>query len=336
MTNSNEAVRGKGVFITGADGFIGSHLTELLVNSGATVRAMVYYNSWNERGWLKDIDPRILANIELFQGDIRDADRVRAGVSGCDYVFHLSSLIAIPYSYEAPRAYVDTNVTGALNVLQACRDSDNLTRLIHVSTSEVYGSAQQVPIAESHPLVGQSPYSASKIGADKMAESYYLSFGLPVVVARPFNTFGPRQTARAVIPTIASQLLAGCQKLALGAISPTRDFNYVTDTARGMLALALCKAAEGRVVNIGSGEEWSIEQTARLLMDIVGRQVEICCDESRIRPEKSEVNRLLADNSLIHGLTDWRTQVPFKKGLEHTTQWIQQNLHCFDVSAYAR
>lgn len=336
MINSNEAVRGKKVFVTGADGFIGSHLTELLVNSGATVRAMVYYNSWNERGWLKDIDPQILANIELFQGDIRDADRVRAGVSGCDYVFHLSSLIAIPYSYEAPRAYVDTNVTGALNVLQACRESDSLVRLIHVSTSEVYGSAQQVPIAESHPLVGQSPYSASKIGADKMAESYYLSFSLPVVIARPFNTFGPRQTARAVIPTIASQLLAGCQELKLGAISPTRDFNFVTDTARGMLALALCKAAEGSVVNIGSGEEWSIEQTARLLMDIVGRQVEISCDESRIRPEKSEVNRLLADNSLIRGLTDWRSQIPFKIGLEQTTRWIEQNLHYFDVSSYAR
>lgn len=336
MTNSNEKMRGKKVFVTGADGFIGSHLTELLVNSGATVRAMVYYNSWNERGWLKDIDPQVLEDMELFQGDIRDGDRVRAGVSGCDYVFHLSSLIAIPYSFEAPRAYVDTNVTGALNVLQACRDSDSLTRLIHVSTSEVYGSAQQVPIAESHPLVGQSPYSASKIGADKMAESYYMSFGLPVVIARPFNTFGPRQTARAVIPTIASQLLAGCQELKLGALSPTRDFNFVTDTARGMHALALCEAAEGCVVNIGSGEEWSILQTARLLMDIVGRQVEIFCDESRIRPEKSEVNRLLADNSLIHGLTGWRSQVPFKTGLEHTTQWIQRNLHCFDVSSYAR
>jgi NAD dependent epimerase/dehydratase len=336
MTISYEAVREKKVFVTGADGFIGSHLTELLVNSGATVRAMVYYNSWNERGWLKDIDPQILANIELFQGDIRDADRMRLGVSGCDYVFHLSSLIAIPYSYEAPRAYVDTNVTGALNVLQACRDSDSLVRLIHVSTSEVYGSAQKLPIAETHPLVGQSPYSASKIAADKIAESYYLSFGLPLVIARPFNTFGPRQTARAVIPTIASQLLGGCQELKLGAISPTRDFNFVTDTARGMLALALCKAAEGRVVNIGSGEEWSIEQTARLLMDIVGRKVEIQCDESRIRPEKSEVNRLLADNSLIHGLTDWRTQVSFNKGLEYTTRWIERNLQCFDLSSYAR
>lgn len=336
MSNRLEAISGKKVFVTGADGFIGSHLVEELVCCGADVRAMVYYNSWNERGWLKDIAPTVIDNIELFSGDIRDTERVRDGVRGCEYVFHLSSLIAIPYSYEAPRAYVETNVSGALNVLQACRDSDSLTRLVHVSTSEVYGSAQQVPIPESHPLVGQSPYSASKIGADKMAESYHLSFGLPVVTARPFNTFGPRQTARAVIPTIASQLLGGCKELRLGALTPTRDFNFVTDTARGMLALGLCSAAEGRVVNIGSGEEWSIEQTARLLMEVTGREVEIHSEETRIRPEKSEVNRLVADNSLIHELTAWRTLVPFNKGLEETARWIERNLNLFDVGAYAR
>lgn len=336
MSKVYEAIYGKKVFVTGADGFIGSHLVEQLVYCGADVRAMVYYNSWNECGWLKDVPSSVIENVELFRGDIRDTERVREGVRGCDYVFHLSSLIAIPYSYEAPRAYVETNVTGALNVLQACRDSDSLTRLVHVSTSEVYGSAQQVPIPESHPLVGQSPYSASKIGADKMAESYYLSFDLPVVTARPFNTFGPRQTARAVIPTIASQLLAGCKELHLGALTPTRDFNFVTDTARGMLALGLCHEAEGRVVNIGSGEEWSIEQTAKLLMEAVGREVEIICDEARVRPEKSEVNRLIADNSLIHQLTEWRTNVPFTEGLRETARWIERNLHLFDVKTYAR
>lgn len=336
MKKSIESISGKNVFVTGADGFIGSHLVELLVSRGADVRAMVYYNSWNERGWLRDVSADTLKNIELFNGDVRDAERVREGVRGCDYVFHLSSLIAIPYSYEAPRSYVDTNVVGALNVLQACRESDTLNRLVHVSTSEVYGSAQQVPISESHPLVGQSPYSASKIGADKMAESFHLSFGLPVVIARPFNTFGPRQTARAVIPTIASQLVSGCPALRLGALTPTRDFNYVTDTACGMIALALCSQAEGRVVNIGSGEEWSIEQTAKMLMEVAGLEVQILCEEQRMRPENSEVNRLLADNSLIHSLTDWRSEVSFRQGLEKTVEWIKRNIHHFDISTYAR
>jgi NAD dependent epimerase/dehydratase len=336
MNKRNESISGKRVFVTGADGFIGSHVVELLVSLGADVRAMVYYNSWSERGWLRDVSPGTLQNVELFNGDVRDAERVREGVRGCEYVFHLSSLIAIPYSYEAPRSYVETNVTGALNVLQACRESNALMRLVHVSTSEVYGSAQQVPISESHPLVGQSPYSASKIAADKMAESYHLSFGLPVVTARPFNTFGPRQTARAVIPTIASQLVSGCSVLRLGAVSPTRDFNYVTDTARGMIALALCPNADGKVVNIGSGEEWSIEKTARLLMEMTGCDVQISCEEERMRPANSEVNRLLADNMLIHSLTDWRSEVPFRRGLENTVEWITRNIKYFDVSSYAR
>lgn len=333
---TQESISGKKVFVTGADGFIGSHLVELLVASGAHVRAMTYYNSWNEKGWLRDVPAQTLANVELFSGDIRDAERVRQGVRDCDYVFHLSSLIAIPYSYDAPRSYVETNVVGALNVLQACRESGSLIRLVHVSTSEVYGSAQQVPISESHPLVGQSPYSASKIAADKMAESFRLSFDLPVVVARPFNTFGPRQTARAVIPTIASQLVAGRPSLKLGALSPTRDFNFVTDTAAGMLALALCPNAEGEVVNIGSGEEWSIARTVELLCEIVGRQVEVFSDEARIRPEKSEVNRLLADNRKISSLTGWRTQVSFREGLERTVDWISRNLAHFDVDHYAK
>ena len=332
----SETIAGKRVFVTGADGFIGSHLVELLVAAGARVRALVYYNSWNEKGWLRDLPPATLGQVETLTGDVRDAERVRQGVQGCDCVFHLASLIAIPYSYDAPRSYVDTNVVGALNVLQACRESDALTRLVHVSTSEVYGTARQVPIPESHPLVGQSPYSASKIAADKLAESYHLSFKLPVVTARPFNTFGPRQTARAVIPTIASQLLAGRERLTLGALHPTRDFNFVTDTARGMLALALCRAAEGEVVNIGSGAEHSIAETVDLLCEIVGRKVAIVTDEERIRPEKSEVNRLLADNSRIAALTGWRSDVPFREGLARTVDWIGRNLALFDVDRYAR
>jgi NAD dependent epimerase/dehydratase len=331
-----ESIIGKKVFVTGADGFIGSHLVELLVAAGAEVRAMLYYNSWNVKGWLNDIPREVLDGVELFSGDIRDSERVRQGVDGCDYVFHLSSLIAIPYSYEAPRSYLETNVMGALNVLQACRDSDTLTRLVHVSTSEVYGTAQQIPISESHPITGQSPYSASKIAADKIVESFYLSFDLPVVTARPFNTFGPRQTARAVIPTIASQLISGRSALKLGSLSPTRDFNFVTDTAAGMLALALCKEAEGEVVNIGSGEEWSIAQTLEILCDIVGRKAEVVLDERRIRPEKSEVNRLIADNSKIINLTDWRSEVSFREGLIQTVEWIERNLMYFDVDNYSK
>ncbi len=332
----SESLNGKNVFVTGADGFIGSHLVEILVTAGANVRALVYYNSWNASGWLKDVPQSILSQVELYVGDIRDAERIRQGVKGCDYVFHLSSLIAIPYSYDAPRSYVETNVVGALNILQACRESDTLARLVHVSTSEVYGSAQTVPISEDHPLVGQSPYSASKIAADKMAESFYLSFGLPVVTARPFNTFGPRQTARAVIPTIASQLISGKQELKLGSLNPTRDFNFATDTALGMLALALCPAAEGQVINIGSGEEWSIAKTLEMLCEITGRNPNIITDDERIRPEKSEVNRLLANNTRILQLTGWKSAVPFRNGLEKTVHWIEKNMNYFDVDRYSK
>ena len=332
----SDTIARRTVFVTGADGFIGSHLVELLVSAGARVRAMVLYNSWNEIGWLRDIPADVRSHVEILTGDIRDIERVRQGVTGCEYVFHLSSLIAIPYSYDASRSYVDTNVLGALNVLQACRESSTLVRLVHVSTSEVYGTAQQVPISESHPLVGQSPYSATKIAADKLAESFHLSFGLPVVVARPFNTFGPRQTARAVIPTIAAQLLAGCDVLKLGSLEPTRDFNYVTDTAAGMLALALCPEAEGQVVNIGSGTESSIRETVDLLCDIVQRRVSVETDAGRVRPGPSEVQRLVADNRRIIELTGWRSQVPFRAGLERTVQWIEQNLKYFRPEVYAR
>ena len=331
-----ESINGKRVFVTGADGFIGSHLVELLVEYGAEVRALVFYNSWNEIGWLKDIPQGMLDQVEIVRGDVRDGDHMRELVSGCEYVMHLASLIAIPYSYHAPRSYVATNINGALNILQACRDSDTLTRLVHVSTSETYGTAQYVPIDEKHPMVGQSPYSASKIGADKMAESYYLSFDLPVVTARPFNTFGPRQTARAVIPTIASQLIAGREQLKLGALTPTRDFNFVTDTARGMLALALSDNTNGEVINIGTGEEWSIAETVETLCEICGRDVEVLTDEARIRPEKSEVNRLLADNTKIQQLTNWKSEVPFREGLERSYRWIERNLHHFDVDHYAK
>lgn len=332
----SESIEGKRVLVTGADGFIGSHLVELLVASGARVRAMVFYNSWNEIGWLRDIPAEVLARVEFFPADVRDAERVRQAVDSCEYVFHLSSLIAIPYSYDASRSYVDTNVLGALNILHACRGSSTLHRLVHVSTSEVYGTAQTVPIQESHPLVGQSPYAATKIAADKLAESFHLSFKLPVVIARPFNTFGPRQTARAVIPTIASQLLSGSTELKLGSLHPTRDFNFVTDTAAGMLALGLCQQAEGRVVNIGTGEEWSIQQTVEMMCEITGRRVPVMSDNERIRPERSEVNRLLADNTLISALTGWRSKVPFREGLKATVDWIGRNLQYFQPQRYTK
>lgn len=330
----SDSLAGKKVFVTGADGFIGSHLVEALVGRGAQVRALVFYNSWNQRGWLSDIDAATLAGVEIFQGDVRDAARMHEGAKDCVYIMHLASLIAIPYSYSAMQSYIDTNVSGTFNVLQAARASSSLVRMVHVSTSEVYGSAQTVPISESHPLVGQSPYAASKIGADKIAESFHRSFDLPVVTARPFNTFGPRQTARAVIPTIASQLLAGVSELKLGTLTPTRDFNYAPDTAQGMIELLLCPQAVGSVFNIGTGKEWSIRETAELLMQITGRKVPIVTEEARARPAKSEVDRLLADNSLIRSLTSWQPAHDFPRALELTVAWVRKNLHQFDVSRF--
>ncbi len=328
--------QGRRVLVTGADGFIGSHLVEALVRAGADVRAFVFYNSWNSIGWLADLPPDVRDAVEIVNGDMRDDWRVAEAVRGRERVLHLASLIAIPYSYEAPRAYVDTNMVGTLNLLQACRASDALERVVHTSTSEVYGTAQRVPIDEDHPLVGQSPYSATKIGADALAESFHRSFGLPVVTARPFNTFGPRQTARAVIPTIASQLLAGVAELRLGALSPTRDFNYVTDTAAGIMALAGTAAAEGRVVNIATGEEWSIEATARLLMAITGRDVPIVCEAERLRPAASEVDRLCGDASRLRALTGWERAVSFREGLERTIEWIGRNPDRFQPDRYQR
>ena len=320
--------------ITGADGFIGSHLVEWLTERGADVRAFVFYNSWNSIGWLSDVPGPVRRGIEIVTGDIRDESCVAAAMQDREIVFHLSSLISIPYSYQAPRAFIDTNVSGALNLLQACRQSDTLIRLVHTSTSEVYGTARFVPITEDHPLTGQSPYSASKIAADALAESFHRSFGVPVITARPFNTFGPRQTARAVIPTIASQLLSGCTELRLGALTPTRDFNFVSDTVAGLAALGECAEAEGQAINIGSGEEFSIEKTAKLLMEACQCEVPIVSDESRLRPENSEVDRLLADAKRLRTLTGWAPQVPFVDGLAHTVDWIRENLQLFDPAHY--
>ena len=329
-------LQGRAVFVTGADGFIGSHLVERLVERGANVRALVYYNSWNDDGWLSEIPSDALSKISIVRGDVRDAEFIVEAMGDAEFVFHLSSLIAIPYSYSAPRSYIETNVTGALNILQACRRNRSLKRLLHVSTSEVYGTAQRVPIDEGHPLVGQSPYSASKIAADKLAESFSFSFDLPVVIARPFNTFGPRQTARAVIPTIISQLLSGAKELKLGSLTPTRDFNFVTDTADGMIALALSETAEGEVVNIGTGEEWSISQTVDMLKEITNSSCQIVTDEVRIRPEKSEVNRLLACTKKMNALTGWQRQIRFEDGLRQTVNWVANNLHYFNPTIFSK
>ena len=324
---------GKRVLVTGADGFIGSHLAERLAREGARVRAFVYYNSFGRRGWLDETAPDLLEAMDAFPGDIRDPGRVAEAVEGQEFVFHLASLIAIPYSYHAPDSYVQTNVGGALNVLNACRRA-GVERLVHTSTSEVYGTARYVPIDEKHPLQGQSPYSASKIGADMLAESFHRSFDLPVVTVRPFNTYGPRQSARAVIPTILSQLFSGAKEIKLGALRPTRDFNFVADTVSGFLALARAERAVGRAVNVGSGREIAVGELAELLMKTAGRQAEITCEQERLRPEKSEVDRLLCDASLAGELAGWKPAHTLEEGLEITGRWIRDNLHTFKPEDY--
>ena len=326
-------IDGQIILVTGADGFIGSHLVEVLVKNNAKVRALVYYNSWNSIGWLSDLPQVFRDEIEFITGDIRDAEMIYKSVKGCDIVMHLSSLVAIPYSYEATRSFVDTNIHGALNVLNACKGS-NISRLVHLSTSEVYGSAQQVPISETHLLVAQPPYSATKIAADKLAESYYRSFGLPVIIARPFNTYGPRQTARAVIPSIISQLLSGSEVLELGSLHPRRDLNYVADVADALVGLAVCEEAVGEVINIGSGKDWSIEEVVMKLMDITGRKVEIVTATERVRPAGSEVERLLADNRKIRTLTGWKEKICLDEGLRLTVEWIRKNLDHFNPDRY--
>ena len=321
------------VLVTGADGFIGSHLTSLLAREGFRVRALSQYNSFNSRGWLDDIDE--IADVEVVSGDVRDPFCCRKITEGIDTVFHLAALIAIPYSYVAPASYVDTNVTGTLNVCQAALDH-GVERLVHTSTSEVYGTAQYVPIDELHPLQPQSPYSASKIAADAIAESFHRSFGLPVVTARPFNTYGPRQSARAVIPTVISQIASGRDRLEIGDTSPTRDFNYVEDTCRGLLALAHCDQAVGSTVNIGSNAEISIGDLIGNIKDIMGSDIELLTDEKRLRPEKSEVYRLWCDNTRIRKLTGYEPQVSLKEGLRRTIEWVTrtENLAKFRPGEY--
>lgn len=322
----------KQVLVTGAAGFIGSHLTERLVRDGAKVRALVHYNSRNDWGLLERLPKEILAEVEVFTGDVQDPFSMRKAVAGCEVVFHLASLIAIPYSYVAPQSYVTTNVLGTLNVMQACLD-EGVKKVVHTSTSETYGTARYVPIDEKHPMQGQSPYSASKIGADKMAESYHLSFGLPVATIRPFNTYGPRQSARAVIPTIISQVLKG-GPLKLGSLTPTRDLNYVQDTVDGFLQIALNDKSVGEVINIGHGREISVGDLAGKIMNILGKEIEIITDDQRIRPEKSEVERLLADNSKARELLGWEPKVSLDEGLQRTIAWINDNQGYYKSNIY--
>lgn len=322
--------RGRKVLVTGAGGFIGSHLAERLVALGARTKAFVHYNALGTAGWLEQSPVR--DEIEIFAGDVCDRDRVRQGMEDVEIVFHLAALIAIPYSYYSPTSYVRTNVEGTLNVLQAAREL-KVERVVHTSTSEVYGTAEFVPITEAHPLKGQSPYSASKIGADKMAEAFHLSFELPVVTVRPFNTFGPRQSARAVIPTIITQLLQG-ERAVLGNTSPTRDFNFVSDTVEGFILAASSPAAIGRTINLGSGREISINELADLIAQLMKKPVRIEEDGNRIRPEGSEVDRLLADNQLARELLGWESRVDLVDGLERTIDWIKQSSERYHPDVY--
>lgn len=321
------------VLVTGADGFIGSHLTELLVSKGFEVRAFAFYNSFNTWGWLDTLPRDVMDHVEVFTGDIRDPNGVREAMKGCEAVFHLAALIAIPFSYHSPDAYVDTNIKGTLNVLQAARDLGT-SRVLVTSTSEVYGTAQYVPIDEKHPYQGQSPYSATKIGADRLAESFYRSFDLPVTIVRPFNTYGPRQSARAVIPTIITQLLAGKTEIKLGSLTPTRDFNYVKDTANGFYELFKSDKTIGQEVNIATQQEISIGQLAEELIRQINPAAQIICDEQRLRPEKSEVNRLLGCNEKIMRLTDWRPQYTFEQGLAETIEFFRCHLDQYKVDIY--
>lgn len=315
------------ILITGADGFIGSHLTETLVRQGYDVRAFVLYNSFNSWGWLDHCGADVKSRFEVFAGDIRDPNGVRQAVKGCDAVLHLAALIAIPYSYHSPDTYIDTNIKGTLNVLQAARDA-GCSRVVHTSTSEVYGTARFVPITEEHPLLGQSPYSASKIGADQLAYSFYSSFELPVTIARPFNTYGPRQSARAVIPTIITQIANGSRVLKLGSVSPTRDFNFVEDTVAGFIAALEGEDGLGEVVNFGSNYEISIGDTARLIAEVMNADVEISTDEIRLRPANSEVERLWAANEKATRLFGWRPAYAgpdgLRRGLARTAAWFSE------------
>jgi NAD dependent epimerase/dehydratase len=328
------------LLITGADGFIGSHLVEALLQSGHDVRAFVLYNSFGSWGWLDSLPAAVRSGLDVFPGDIRDPHGVRTAMRGCEGVLHLAALIAIPYSYHSPDTYVDTNVKGTLNVLQAARDLGGL-KVVHTSTSEVYGSARFVPITEEHPLLGQSPYSATKIGADQLAYSFYAAFGLPVTILRPFNTYGPRQSARAILPTIITQIASGKRTIELGATHPTRDFSYVQDTVRGFIAAATSNAAVGEVVNIGSNYEVSVGEAVQVIAELMGVDVSVETDKARLRPPNSEVERLWADNTKAHRLFGWQPAFGgrdgFRRGLAETIKWFVEphNLTLYRAGVYS-
>ncbi|GGY72335.1 NAD-dependent dehydratase [Cellvibrio zantedeschiae] len=329
----------KKILVTGADGFIGSHLCEHLVAQGYSVKAFVFYNSFNSWGWLDTTPKDVLSQIEIFQGDIRDPNGVRNAMKGCDAVLHLAALIAIPFSYHSPDSYIDTNVKGTLNILQAARDFD-LEKVIHTSTSEVYGTAKYVPIDELHPVCGQSPYSATKIAADQLAYSFFASFQLPVSIVRPFNTYGPRQSARAIIPTIITQIAAGNRQIKLGALTPTRDFSFVSDTAKGFIAALEADNIAGETFNLGSQFEISMEDTAKSIADIMSAEIEIISDQQRFRPRDSEVERLFADHQKARAKLNWQPEYlgldGFKNGLKKTAEWFvkPENLKHYKTHLY--
>ena len=328
-------LKGNKVLVTGADGFIGSHLIEALLDKGAKVKAFVYYNSFNSWGWLDSFPKDKINQIEIFSGDIRDPNGVRKAMDGCDSVMHLAALIGIPFSYHSPDSYVDTNIKGTLNILQAARDHA-LKRVVVTSTSEVYGTAQYVPIDEKHPLQGQSPYSASKIGADKIAEAFYRSFNVPITIVRPFNTYGPRQSARAVIPTIITQLLSGADKIRLGNVTPRRDFNFVEDVCQGFIEIAESEKTIGEEINIASGTDVSIAELVEKLALMIrnDKDVKIVSDKNRIRPERSEVMRLVGSNEKLKELTAWEQKYSLDEGLKETIAWIKNNLDCYKADKY--
>lgn len=332
-------LKSKKILITGADGFIGSHLTETLIQEGYDVRAFVYYNSFNSWGWLDTLNSSIKSQLDVFAGDIRDPHGVKSAMKGCDVVMHLAALIAIPYSYHSPDAYVDTNIKGTLNVMQAARELGT-EKIVVTSTSEVYGTALTVPISEDHPLQGQSPYSATKIGADQIALSFYRSFQTPVSIIRPFNTYGPRQSARAIIPTVITQIASGKSQIKLGSLHPTRDFNFIQDTVRGFLTVAESDKSIGEVINIGSGFDISIGDTVKLIAEIMGKEIQVETEKERLRPDKSEVERLLADHSKAKKLLGWEPKYAgisgLKRGLSETINWFQNpnNLQNYKTDIY--
>jgi len=325
---------GKKVLVTGADGFIGSHLTEALLHCGAAVTGLAHYNPFGTSGWLDDLDPAVAGGLEMVRGDVQDGSAMLRMIDGHDTIFHLASLVGIPYSYESPSSYVNVNLNGTLNILNACRQT-GVERIVHTSTSEVYGTAKYVPIDEDHPLQAQSPYAATKIGADALVMSFHKSFEVPASIVRPFNTYGPRQSARAVIPTLISQLLTRSERIKLGSIHPIRDFNFVADTVSGFLAVGNSNRAVGEVINLGSGRGVSIAELAELLMNLVGHRAKIETSAQRVRPAGSEVDRLICDPSHALELVGWKPDHTLEQGLEETCQWVRDHIDSFDPHVYA-